>query len=112
MSPTTSSNPKAVFYEAALSDALTAGAWADATPSKSLKAEAISWGELERKLAKHTGDSIGLSSLLKSGLSEMGRGGGTGARLFRRQEMETFRRGPASARPRSTLGHLVLALIT
>ena len=57
-----SSSAKATFYQVALSDALTAGAWSEPTPSKSLKGDAISWGELERKLAKHTGDSVGKSS--------------------------------------------------
>lgn len=50
---------KAEHYEQALSDALAAGAWADATPARSIKGDAISWAELERKLAKHSGDSIG-----------------------------------------------------
>lgn len=53
--------PKATHYEQALSDALTAGAWADATPATSVKGDAISWAELQRKLAKHSGDSIGAS---------------------------------------------------
>lgn len=62
MPTSTGNNPKAAHYELALSDALTAGAWADATPAKSIKADPIGWAELERKLAKHSGDSIGASA--------------------------------------------------
>lgn len=50
-------SPKAAHYRASLGAALVRGAWADANPGTEPNGNPLSWAELIRKWAKHTGGS-------------------------------------------------------